>query len=282
MHPDPVIRLKPGNRQVRALFDELEEFLKNPRAADILLGEWLHDEILPPPSPELLEYFALDIFYGDGKYDRFLKVGSELTTAIRKYITDQSGVSENSRWNSVFYALARRRILELGGASGSVLHWQPALLEFLSGESEIPIVDAGRRRLSRFFIEAMTSRAVFMQDVPRLESLVDVVRSNRNGRIADPQVADGLALQLLGWHSHLTQRMGRNPSNRELEIFLQNVYPDITIAKASWSAAHKLLDLPRFSLQGKKIDEHLIVNLALKARRTGPKATKVPSWRKGI
>ena len=50
-----------GKERVDALLRELDAFLDEPRADEILLGEWLHDETLPIPSPELLEFFAIEL-----------------------------------------------------------------------------------------------------------------------------------------------------------------------------------------------------------------------------
>lgn len=269
-------RKRPNNRQVRLLFEELEVILKHPRAADIMLGEWFYNDDLSVPSTELLEFFAWDLLCGFGRMARFLETGNERQHAVGKYVVELQSMPEDSRWNSIVYAVARRRIAELGGARLHVLHWWPALTSMGLDTDELPQIQDGKRRLARFVLELMTLRATFMSESLYLEGLVEAVRSKPQ----KPQASHEIAFRMLEWHPYLTNELERVPSRMELEVFLKEVYPDVSDSSATWTEARKLVALRTAEPRRRKIDRDQIITLARNAGKVGPKVVRLPSWRK--
>lgn len=268
-------RLCTENKQVQLLFDALALFLKQPRGADVLCSEWFHDETLVVPSAELLEFFAWDLLYGFGRYQRFMDSYTDCHQAVRNYYDALKAMPQNARWNTIAYAVARRKIIELSGATLHVLHWWPVVNGMELELNHFPQIDSGKRRLTRFVLEAMMLRATFMKDIRCLEGLAEAVKAAGN----NPQVTQLIAFRSLLWHPHLMQALGRVPSRRELETFLLDVYPNLKNVAATWVEARKLIRLPFANLRGKKIDKLAIAKLALAARETGPQVTHIPPWK---
>ena len=270
-------RMRPNNKQVKVLFEDLEVFLQCSRAPDIMLGEWFFDRSLAVPSAQLLGFFAWDLLYGVGKYERFLEAGVDWQRTVRKYVIDLRTIHIDSLWNSVVYAMARQKIAEMCGKRHHVLYWWPVTA--VRNLDKVIEIEGGKRRLTRFVLELMTLRATFMGDFPYLEGLAEALREDGDSAPCKPQKAQEIAFQMLRWHRHLAEKLGRIPSKAELEQFIQEVHPDISDATATWSDASKFVELAFTSLRGKKIDKDLIIKLALEARKTGPVVKRVPSWR---
>ncbi len=273
--------MRPSDKiRVDQIERELDDFLKNPRAEEILLNEWFDDGALPIPSPELLEYFAMELLYGFGKYERFANAGQMGTVeAVRLYVAELRGISSSSRRDSICFATARRKILGFGGATQNVLHWWPVIMALNSDLSKLPVIASGQRRLTRLLVESMSLRAVLQNDGLGLDGLAEAVRVNSGTSALKPTMSETIAFQILRWHPYLSRELKRNPSKTELEVFLRGVYPGISESAATWTEARKLIRVRAAAPRSQRIDRDQINKLALKARKKGPDVGRLPSWR---
>jgi hypothetical protein len=262
-------RWNPNSRQVEQLFNKVDAFIWSPRAADAFLGEWLHDDSLPVPSAEVLEFFAWDMLLGVGKYQRFIDAEIDWQKTVREYLRDLRFMSEDSLWNFISHAIARKKIAEFCGASCFDLHWWPALTTLGmedEGLDSIPQLSAGKRRLARFVLEQMTLRATLLKEVLYLNGLAAFV----SGKESKPQMCQQIAFRIIDWNPYLSHELERSPSKTELQYFLQQIYPKISDSPATWADAHKLVKVRTAEPKSCKIDKSHIEKLAERAVKAAP------------
>jgi hypothetical protein len=156
------------------LLDELEALLENPRAAEILANDWLHDGSLPVPSLDLIRYLGCRMLTG---YGIKLEVASMdrygLISTLVDHLRYESPKDRNSSIPSILRRLECFRFLHTGkiGACDPYAHeWLPILWPFLypyapEGDAEAVAHAAGERVITRGLIETMSLRAIFTQPV---------------------------------------------------------------------------------------------------------------------
>ncbi len=291
--------MKPEKTQTRAgdmarvdsLLCELDDFLDEPRADEILRGEWLHDATLPIPSAELLELFAIELLFGFGKYERFYIADRDgIQKAISLFIAEMKHLPLAPRRDLVTFAIARMNILSLTGITRKSLHWWPSILGLQADVGfEGTSMFAGMRRVTRHMIEALTMRAIFQGDAPCLEGLVEVVRKGGVNAAFKPTSGQEIALQILRWTPYLVEKLARAPSKTETQTFLLSLYPGLSDSPATWTEVRKSFRFEVAESRSRRIDKFLIEKLAREAStletlaRQGkgkdPTRKKVPSWR---
>lgn len=265
-----------------ALLRELDAFLDEPRADEILLGEWLHDKTLPIPSPELLEFFAIELLLGFGKYLRYFVAGNDGTKeAVSQFVAEMKLLPTGPKRKLVSYAVARINLLSIGGIKGHVAYWWTCIAG-LNMESELGVtINAGERRMTRLLIESMTLRAIFTNDVPRLEGLVKAVRADRDKEEFKTKNSEQIAFQIIRWHPYLAEKLGRRPQQSEMKVFLlEACQGSLKDHDSHWADAAKLARFyPEDGKRKRRADDSLLVKLGLEARGKEPKVKRVSSWR---
>jgi hypothetical protein len=258
---------------------DLNALLENPRAVEVILNVWIEDGSLPVPSQDLLDFLATDLLHGFKKLVRFDDAGTKGTAeAVREYVVELRGLSPPSRRRLIELAVARRRLMQLMGNQPHSLFWWPVLSVQESRLSETRDLRLGERRLMRLLAESMTFRSILLGDLPRLDGLGEAVRIERQNCKLKPKASEEIALMILLWHPYLVRELIRDPSRTEVEIFLRGVYPDISESPATWAEARKLIGVRTAESRSRRIDNDQINKLALKARKEGPNANRVPRW----
>jgi hypothetical protein len=208
------------------LLAEVESFIAHPRAAEILLNDWLHDAALPIPSPELIAYFSLRLLGGNGSI--LEKVATLDRFAAAQAIVDAFR-EESPAERLASIERCRRRIeclkLLVSGRKGSfnphMAEWLPVLEPFLHpGTSPL---SQGFRSLSRGVLEAMVLRAVFHYDVKRLEALTTSLRVIRDGQEIIPPHAQRIAAEVIRWLPWLQENLRRFPTKEEFKTTCRSV-----------------------------------------------------------
>lgn len=269
-----------NKRYVDAVERDLDALLANPRATEVVLNEWFMDASLPVPSPELIEFFAMDLLYGSGKIERFITAAAKgAAEAVRYRVLELSALPPASRRISIELATARSKVMALLGLKPDVLHSYMVVSCLFSDSTEYPNVDQGERCLIRLLVESVTLRAIWFCDGPRLDGLGQAVRVSAGTYQFKPKEREVIALQILQWHSYLSDELERPPSKTEMEMFLRSIYPDVSESSATWSDAWKLIGLPTITPRSKRIDRDQIIKLARRAKVQGPKVRRIPRWR---
>lgn len=281
MEPSILDRMNPTDRAfVSILHSELEALLKERRSTEILLGEWLHDNTLPIPSAELLEYLAMELLMGIGRFFRFAVASKDGTKAfVSHFVAELKSSPAEYRMKTVAYALARKKVYGLAGIKGTCMPWQLCITGMELGDPGAPLLDAGKRRVVRLLIESMTLRAIFTSDVARLEGLARIVRINRDNEEFKNTKSEQIAFQMLRWYPYLADKLGGNPQKSEMQFFLLEMFPSLSDSPKEWSAASKLITFRRRE-RGKKADTGLLLKIAKEAKRNGPNVKRVPAWRR--
>jgi hypothetical protein len=244
-----------NKRYVDAVERELDTLLANPRATEVILNEWFMDDSLPIPSPELIEFFAVDLLYGSGKIGRFVTAATKgAAEAVRHRVSELSALSPASRRMSIELATARSKVMALLGLKPNTAHSYIVVSGVCSDPTNYPIVDKGERSLVRLLIESVTLRSILCLDGPRLDGLGEAVRVSAGNSQFKPKEREVIALQILQWHPYLSDELARLPSKAEMEMFLRSVRPDVSESWATWSDAWKLIGLPTMKPRSKRIE----------------------------
>lgn len=258
---------------------ELDELLENSRAGEVILKKWYEDRSLPTPSPELLEFFAMDLLWGDRKFERFKIAGiSGIDEAIRTYVIELKQLCPKARQKVVTLALVRRMLIGWIEVDSKVVHWSAVLSAGTPGVSESSVIGLGERRTIQLLTELMALRAIEHKDSSRLGGLLEAVGRKRGISRAKQEKSKEIAFHILAWGPYLAMKLGRDPSKTEMQTFLQGVYPGLSSSPTNWAEAWKL-GVWRTASSGRKIDSHQITKLALHAREEGPKIKRTPKWR---
>lgn len=281
-----------GNRRVRPsyqdrvdnVFSELEVFLNNPRADEILLNEWLHDVSLPIPSAELLDFFAAELLYNLGKYSwRHCAETTGIKNTIKKLVLELKATPQAIVRVYIDITLKREKLLSFsvvnkGGTMKNSLSWWLALWSYWGDYDEKKIFPEGNRRLAQHMLQSMMLRAVFCNDVTRLEGLAEAVRVHKRKSKFNPPQAHQIAFMMFTWMPYLKEKLGRFPQKSEMQFFLLKMYPDLSDSPKEWSAAAKSIRF-QTSERGKKADFNLLLKIVREATKDGPKVKKRPSFR---
>ncbi len=259
--------------QGQKLLQEVESFVNHPRAAEILLNDWLHDGSLPIPSPELISYFAFRLLTGGVVNEAAALSRNELANKIVEAFR-----KEDSAQRCKDIERVRRRLayvtLSATGKKGTfsphMPEWLPVLDAFLYPEILSPRGpkntkrDQGVRILARGIMEAMMLRAVFCLDVPRMEALSSTLRIIRAADEIAPPHHMRIAAEVLRWVPWLEDRLRRLPTKAEFKVFLETAYPDkmpATDDQAPYTKAFKLIGYEGPPNHNRKMDRGFIVTL---------------------
>ena len=244
------------NPRGRRLLEELESFLANPRANEIIANDWLHDGDLPMPSLDLIRYLAVRLLGVHGM--RIATETGERYALIDCLIGALREETSEARRASIPQYLNRLdcfRYLHSPVKGDPFIHeWLPILSAFLypGGDGRDPdsiALAAGERILARGFLETMTHRAIFTQDHRRVRSLAEAMKIMARGSAVVPTVANRVKGEVLRAFPYLREMLGRNPSRAEIVHFVRQLAefkgdPPFPVRGNPWSDAFKVLSYP--------------------------------------
>lgn len=279
-----VNRKQPASKSVDALVGEVNAFLDHPRAHEILLGEWLHDSSLPAPSAELLDYFAGEALCAPGRLTVFhLAETAGVSDAVKRLIHDLKVTPPIGARSSVVATLQRQKLLRLvrvgkGGSGVNSLGWWLLLWGFRNDSADHPLFPQGERRMAQVMFQAMMLRAVFYQDVKRLEGLAEAARASLLPSEINPPAAHLIAVQMFRWMPYLREKLGRSPQKSEMQFFLLDLHTGLSDSPKDWSEAAKIIRFEQPD-RSKRVDRDLLLKIVVQAKNEGPAVKLKVSWR---
>lgn len=270
-----------SRERIAVLNEEFEALLDNPRAAEILTNEWLHDDTLPIPSVRLIELISVQLLHDPGSYRSIITAAEKgILEAMRSYVKECRECTSTIRKRLVGLSVARMHLFSFVYAlDQNMLGWWLAKESFKMDGFEGTVLPIGKRRLARCTLEALTLRAFLLDDQPQVEGLSEVTRLNIGHRESHLTSSQLVARNMFIWLPFLNEKLGRAPSPTEMKGFLVTLYPNLTKSDTTWSEARRNYFQWDVRSRTRKIDQSQILKIARQAIKEGPYVKRIRSWR---